>query len=256
MSTQRVRRAALLGLLIGCTRTTDPPAPGTMSREQLMNPETCRDCHPKHYREWSASMHAYASEDPVFRAMNLRGQEEANVGDFCVQCHAPMAVREGATVDGRNLDQLPAHLKGVTCYFCHNTVSLGSGALHNNPLELAGDHVMRGSIKDPVANPVHGSAYSKLLDGRRPEASAMCGACHDIVNDNGVHLERTFGEYKDSLFAMSGGFQSCHDCHMDESKGLAAATAVESRDVHQHLWPSVDVAFTPFPHQDIMRVAV
>lgn len=45
-----------------------------LTREELMKPEACKDCHPKHYREWSASMHAYASQDPVFVAMNKRGQ--------------------------------------------------------------------------------------------------------------------------------------------------------------------------------------
>src|SRR5688572_9748953 len=100
-----------------------------------MDPETCKTCHPKHYREWSGSMHAYASDDPVFLAMNARGQEEvATLGDFCVQCHAPMAVRTGATTDGLNLAELPRHLKGVTCYFCH-TVSAVEGT-HNNPLVL------------------------------------------------------------------------------------------------------------------------
>ena len=50
-------------------------------------------------------MHAYAAEDPVFLAMNQRLQRETGgaLGDFCVRCHAPMAVREGATRDGLDL---------------------------------------------------------------------------------------------------------------------------------------------------------
>ena len=54
-------------------------------------------------------MHAYAADDPVFLAMNRRGQREAGIGDFCVQCPRPMAVRTGATTDGLNLDSLPRH---------------------------------------------------------------------------------------------------------------------------------------------------
>src|SRR5258708_1430151 len=46
------------------------------SRDRLLNPETCKDCHADHYKEWSGSMHAYASTDPIFRAMNARGQRE------------------------------------------------------------------------------------------------------------------------------------------------------------------------------------
>jgi hypothetical protein len=40
-------------------------------------------------------MHAYAAEDPVFLAMNARGQRETQgaLGAFCVNCHAPLAVQ-------------------------------------------------------------------------------------------------------------------------------------------------------------------
>ncbi|MGC4095375.1 MAG: multiheme c-type cytochrome [Polyangiaceae bacterium] len=104
--------------------------------EELMNPELCRTCHEGHYDEWSNSMHAYASRDPVFLAMNRRGIEETGgaLGDFCVRCHAPLAVRTGATVDGSNLESLPASLQGVTCYFCHNASRVEG--THNNPVQL------------------------------------------------------------------------------------------------------------------------
>src|SRR4029079_3501615 len=42
----------------------------------LTDPETCKTCHPSHYEEWAGSMHAYAAEDPVFRAMNARAQRD------------------------------------------------------------------------------------------------------------------------------------------------------------------------------------
>src|SRR5262245_41195339 len=81
--------------------------------EQLQNPEVCGECHPKHYEQWSGSMHAYASEDPVFVAMNKRGQRDTNgaLGDFCLTCHAPMALAlDGVT--GANYD--PAALRPET----------------------------------------------------------------------------------------------------------------------------------------------
>ena len=56
-------------------------------------------------------MHAYAADDPVFRAMNKRGQRLTNnaLGSFCVNCHAPMAVHEGATKNGTDLATVPGH---------------------------------------------------------------------------------------------------------------------------------------------------
>jgi hypothetical protein len=89
-------------LLAACA--DDPPQ--YLSRERLLEPETCAGCHPDHYREWSGSMHAYAANDPVFLAMNARGQRDTGgaLGDFCVRCHAPMALAEGLTSDGTNLE--------------------------------------------------------------------------------------------------------------------------------------------------------
>src|SRR5512139_748991 len=73
--------------------------------EELQDPATCMECHPQHYQQWSGSMHAYAAEDPVFVAMNARGQRETQgkLGTFCLACHAPMAVALGLT-NGENFD--------------------------------------------------------------------------------------------------------------------------------------------------------
>ena len=62
--------------------------------EALTDPATCQQCHAEQYAQWSGSMHAYAAEDPVFRAMNARGQRESQgaLGSFCVNCHAPDAL--------------------------------------------------------------------------------------------------------------------------------------------------------------------
>src|SRR4029079_17849485 len=82
---------------------------------ELQDPQTCNECHPKHVQQWSGSMHAYASDDPVFVAMNKRGQRETGgaLGTFCVKCHAPMAVELGLT-SGADFDpaQLPPSARG------------------------------------------------------------------------------------------------------------------------------------------------
>lgn len=258
----RLRYAALIASLLAgvACGEDDAGAPGdlTLTREQLLDPETCSGCHPRHYREWASSMHAYASRDPVFIAMNKRGQRETQgeLGDFCVDCHAPMAVRENATTDGLNLEDVPDHLQGVTCYFCHNTV--GVGEHFNNDLELANDTVMRGSIANPPRTNAHGSAYSSFHDRNHRDSTKLCGSCHDIVTPAGVQLERTFAEYKASLFGTSAvGFETCNGCHMD---ARAAAPDDPHREVtptlHEHLWPGVDVALTDFPDRDVQRAAI
>ena len=127
----------------------------------LEKPSTCMECHPTHYTQWSGSMHAYASDDPIFVAMQNRGQREAQLGTFCVQCHAPMAVALHPDADFTNFDptQLPEAERGITCYFCHNVAEVDAD--HNNGLKIALDQTMHGGVEDPPANdsPAHDSAF-------------------------------------------------------------------------------------------------
>lgn len=239
-------------VVFGCAED----APRVLSAEELLDPAACAGCHPAHFQEWQGSMHAYAAEDPVFRAMNARGQRETAgaLGSFCVQCHAPMAFRMGLTEDGLNLDDVPAHLRGVTCVFCH-TVDAVEGT-HNNPLRLAGDGVMRGGIRDPVQLGGHAMAYSPLHDRDDLRSSALCGACHDIVTPNGVHLERTYLEWQRSVFNDSDPRRrnTCNDCHLPGRDAVIAAVAeAPVRRHHDHSMPGVDVALTPFPEREAQR---
>jgi hypothetical protein len=236
--------------LSGCP--APEPATEFYDIDRMLDPETCKACHENHYNEWAGSMHAYASDDPVFLAMNARGQRETGgeLGDFCVKCHAPTAVRLGLTTDGLNLDDVPRYAQGVGCYFCH-TVSEVTGT-HNAALNTADDRVMRGGIKDPVANEAHASAYSPLLDRKDIRSADLCGSCHDIVTPAGVHLERTYKEWRESLFAnqVPGQQETCGECHMGGRRDVAAdAEGVALRTVHNHMMVGVDQAMTDFPQR-------
>ena len=242
-----------------------------LSIEELQDPETCKPCHAEHYREWESSMHAYAARDPVFIAMNERGQAETQgeLGELCIRCHAPMALELGLTSDGLNLPDLKdPSARGVTCYFCHDVSAVEED--HNRGLTLARDALMRGGLGGPeregsdslnakpaVANPAHDSAYSALHDDVSSESAGLCGACHDVVNGHGVELERTFAEWRSSRFAAVGAEQrSCAGCHMSGYDGVAAAQGPERRP-HRHTWPGVDVALEPsFPGIDAQRAAI
>jgi hypothetical protein len=235
----------------------DPAEPkATLTREALRDPNSCVPCHEDQFREWSSSMHAYASEDPVFLAMNRRMLRETNgaSADFCVGCHAPLAVRLGLTKDGANLAELSPSVRGVTCYYCHAAESVEG--THNNPLTLATDGVMRGAIHDPVAAMPHLGAYSPLHDRGDPASATLCGACHDVVTPHGARVERTFDEWKSSLYAKPGQL-ACGKCHMEGRDGQAAKVAgAPTRRVHDHSMPAVDVALTPFFGADAQRAAV
>jgi hypothetical protein len=201
-------------------------------------------------------MHAYASYDPLFLAMNRRAQEETGgeLGDFCVRCHAPLAVALDLTLDGLNLESLPGSVQGVGCYSCHGVEGL-EGA-HNGAVRLATDGVLRGGLSDPRDGAPHASGYSELLDGDRPESSDLCGACHDVVLPGGLALERTHQEWSDSVFAPERAVSddavlTCSGCHMSRINEPTVAAGVTSGEprlgMHDHTTPAVDIALTPFP---------
>ena len=240
-----------------------------LSVAELQDPSTCAECHPKHHQQWSGSMHAYAADDPVFLAMNKRGQRETNgaLGDFCINCHAPMAKQLGFT-DFANFDPeaLPPAARGITCYFCHN-VERVTGT-HDNGLVLAGDQTMRGGVKGATSTPAHHSKYDPQMDGARNQ-SEICGSCHDIVvpaSINGrqdVALERTFEEWKGTFFSASDDpvlHLTCSGCHMTTSRlePIADAPGVKPRQFafHDHRLAGIDLALTPFPEQEAQRAAV
>ncbi|MDX2092847.1 MAG: multiheme c-type cytochrome [Kofleriaceae bacterium] len=239
-----------------------------LSPVALQDPNTCLTCHPRHYQEWSGSMHAYASEDPVFVAMNKRGQRETNgeLGLFCVNCHAPMAVANGtiteANVGDFDFSTLTPSERGVTCYFCHNVDQVTQD--HNNGLVLANDSTMRGGLVDPVKSPAHLSKYDPRMDGDLPD-SDMCGSCHDIVNGHEVRIERTFAEWKETIFGnpeFAARNLSCSGCHMESDYGLVAdapglGTTVRDEPVlHSHMFPGIDQALTPFPEMEAQAEAI
>lgn len=241
------------GLLAGCGSTPDLAS--------LQDPETCAGCHPTHYAEWKGSMHAYASEDPLFRALNAQGQRETDggLGDFCVRCHAPLAVELGLTEDGLDLDTIDPKLLGVTCYTCHSVD--GVEGTHNNPLTLATDGVMRGGYADPVANAFHESAYSPYLDRDDPLSSQMCGSCHDVVTPEGLHAEKTYEEWRGSVYNREDQpFQNlqCGNCHLQGEDAPIALTGddLPVRRRHAHTWPAVDLALTEWPARDEQRALV
>jgi hypothetical protein len=254
-----VKRAVVALALVGCgggegiVRTV----------AELQDPQTCNDCHPKHYEQWSSSMHAYASEDPVFLAMNQRGQRETGgaLGAFCVQCHAPMAVALGLTT-GADFDpaQLPPAARGITCYYCHNVQQVAD--THNNGLVLANDQTMRGGLKIPDGSPAHHAVYDRLMDSDANQ-SEICGSCHDVVTPRGVELERTFKEWQTTFFAENDAQHhlSCGACHMRSSTDVIADAPglhVKSRmkGFHEHLWPAIDQALSPFPGVDAQAAGI
>ncbi|MDH3581163.1 MAG: multiheme c-type cytochrome, partial [Hyphomicrobiales bacterium] len=197
---------------------------------------TCGICHPKHYKEWSVSQHAYAQLSPIYLSLNNKINELSNGsnGDFCLRCHSPVGANLGESTFESNLDRHPASREGITCVVCHRinkTYNKVSGRLA----------LVEGGLTEPVFGPEGNSGVQDVLekpekfrvvtDPKEPgrkihnearvfepiKSSTFCGSCHDVTLFNGFRLEEAFSEYRLSPAAARG--VSCHDCHMGKVQG-------------------------------------
>lgn len=200
---------------------------------------TCATCHPKQYREWSVSQHAYAQMSPVYMAMQItiNSITSATNGDFCIRCHNQVGMNMEESIYTSNLDRHPTSREGITCVVCHR--------VNKNYGKVSGRLALQeGDLYTAIFGPAGGEELERVLDnpgeyqvsadrdkpGRAIHAEAekffaltepsFCGTCHDVTLLNGFRLEEAFTEYKMSEAAAQG--ISCQDCHMGTEQGVAS----------------------------------
>jgi len=200
---------------------------------------TCGVCHPKHYKEWSVSQHAYAQLSPVYLALNNKINQLTNGsnGDFCFRCHSPVGANLGESSFASNLDRHPTSREGITCVVCHR--------INRNYNKASGRlALIEGGLTEPVYGPEGNAGVAQVLakpekyrvvtkpdePGRKIHTEAkefasittpaFCGSCHDVTLFNGFRLEEAYSEYRLSPAAAKG--ITCQDCHMGKVQGKAS----------------------------------
>jgi hypothetical protein len=196
---------------------------------------TCKTCHPDHYREWSVSSHAYAQLSPVFNAMHATIVKITNGtnGDFCIRCHTPIGMNREEPEFLSNMDRHPASREGITCIVCHR-LSKPFGKVSGR---LA---IEKGDLFEPVYGPTGDKELKRVIssgeynvnanrniDSRnihtdvivldQMPTSGFCATCHDVNLVNGFRLEEAFSDYKTS--PASGNGVTCQNCHMGKEPG-------------------------------------
>jgi nitrate/TMAO reductase-like tetraheme cytochrome c subunit len=198
---------------------------------------TCSICHPKHYKEWSVSQHAYAQLSPVYLALQnfINLQINGTQGDFCMRCHNQVGMNMGEKTMISNLRRHPTSREGITCIVCHRVEK----AYNKVSGRVA---LVEGDLLQPVYGPQGNAELERVLDNRdqyrvvtEPDqpgrkihtkvvkfepisSSTFCGSCHDVTLLNGFRLEEAFSEYRDSPAAAKG--ITCQDCHMGKVQGI------------------------------------
>jgi len=184
---------------------------------ELAKPESfyeaadCGECHVDQYREWKGSAHSRAHHDGIYRAFAELARKEAGeeLYRFCSSCHAPLAVATGEI--GKKGEATFLTDEGVTCDVCHNVRDIQlihNSAGKNASIILEEGDVRYGPLENPVENPAHKSALSRIH-----ARSELCSSCHTLVHPhNGLVIENTYEEWRVSPYAKAG--INCRDCHM------------------------------------------
>lgn len=206
------------------------------SEARYPSANACAACHPKQYREWSVSQHAYAQLSPVYMSMQMtiNALTSGTNGDFCIRCHNQVGMNMGESIYTSNLERHPTSREGITCVVCHR--------LNRNYGKVSGRFgLVEGDIYDKVYGPTGNEELARVLEdpkyvvtgdrdqpgravhGEVEEFFALvtpgfCGSCHDVTLLNGFRLEEAFAEYKRTDAARQG--ITCQDCHMGTVPGV------------------------------------
>jgi hypothetical protein len=177
--------------------------------------DTCAVCHPRQFKELKGSMHSAAHEEPLYRRFAELARTDAGekMYTYCSGCHSPAGVVSGL-IPGKRDPELPAAAKaGVTCDVCHQISRLSGaegawGEQGNASFTLLPGRVKFGTSGNVQKNRAHAGAGRDFF-----AQSEFCATCHTVIHPtNGLRIERTYAEWKSSIYAKNG--VQCQDCHM------------------------------------------
>lgn len=230
--------AAVWGGLHAAPKTPDQPpvgpfglsrittAEGTPADLDSFTPsETCGVCHERQLKELQGAMHLAAHVDPFYRGFAELARKEAGdkVYAYCSGCHSAAGVVSGL-IPRKHDPALPAEAKaGVTCDVCHQVSRLtGTEGPWGEPGN-ASFVLQPGQVKFAASGTFQKNrAHSGEQRGFFARAE-FCSSCHTVIHPlNGLRIENTYGEWKDSVYAKNA--VQCQDCHMrsvEEMKQVA-----------------------------------
>ena len=200
--------------------------------------DKCASCHPKQYREWSVSQHAYSQLSPLMVSLQLALNKGTSspTGDFCVRCHTPIGSDIGEPASLSNLDRHPISREGITCVVCHRMsapyrkvsgrLGLDRGDIFDSVKGARGNGEMSRVLRDPKTYKVNterddvGRAiHAEVEKFPEIEDPTYCGSCHEVFTPNGFRVHEVLSEYRNSPAAAQG--ITCNDCHMGKEEGVS-----------------------------------
>lgn len=195
------------------------------SKAEFTPPETCGECHPKQFEEWTGSVHALAFKDPIYqgelnKAVKAVGHE---ISRQCEGCHSPAGVVTGEIKKPGLAGLSSMALNGVSCDVCHS-VKGHTGWLTPYRQPENGSLILSPG-KDTPDGPVLtkygpyqpkdgcGDGFHECIEQPLLKQAVFCANCHQVHHyETHTPLESTYREWKDSPYSVNN--IACQDCHM------------------------------------------
>lgn len=216
-----------------------------LAAQELVASNTCAMCHVSDGQimtiqnvdespvgSWMASVMAFASQDPYWRAKMEaevldRPGMKAEIEAECLACHAPVASakaqQNGEKYSRAHLSDDALGLDGVSCLSCHRISpdNLGNKERMSGHIEWVQGETVYGPYRNPLQRPMWMHTGFVPQYGEHIKSSELCASCHNLYTpifdeDNqkvGEFPEQTvYSEWAASAYAQDG--QTCQTCHM------------------------------------------
>lgn len=218
---------------------TESPGSTFVDKRQVGRSERCVSCHMDVSRQWFASIHRQAADDPTYVSnVNLLEKKRGiSATRYCEGCHAPIALLSGELSPGGKHGGVPgtmANLEGVSCLSCH---AIGSLVHHKGVasfrFEPATDYLF-AQAEHPLLQRLHDWLLrvrpdQHVRDMGRPisRESRFCAACHTQFMDKEMNdwgwikmqdeysawLASPYSKQHQESFSADAATR-CQDCHM------------------------------------------
>ncbi|MFH5885221.1 multiheme c-type cytochrome [Halalkalibaculum sp. DA3122] len=193
---------------------------------------TTSGCHSEIGKEWEASAHRYAAEDPIFRAIQkTMGEQKGPISTrYCGGCHDPISLFSGT----KNLfsDSLTNNVglqEGISCVSCHAVKEVdvsGNADYTIAPPERYMFELNDGKAAKAISDFLIRAYPKKHVESyQRPllKTPEFCGSCHkqyideEINNVGWVQLQNQYDNWRKSRWnhpKQPMKTVECRECHM------------------------------------------
>lgn len=211
--------------------------------EDLVDVETCANCHTDVAAQWRTSSHAFASfNNPVYRASveRFRAVKDERTSRFCGGCHDPALIMATGMMGDVRAEDARAHA-GITCRTCHGIAHARADGDASYDLDTSEIPLPKPNDDASLAQHKRHAAKSAL------RSASLCISCHRVYLDSSTGNAHHIPGQDDgtpwlrSAYAGSNAeriddveAKDCRGCHMQREEVVLGDAAAKNGTIASH----------------------